>query len=68
MTREADESGWIEFSHAGERWMFDADQLASWDEEDGDFHFYAYHGLVNPTVESVIRFIESCQAGAAKIK
>lgn len=68
MEGEADEFGWIEFSHAGKRWSFDDDQLAAWDEEEGDFHFYDYHGLVNPTIETVTRFIESRQAGAAKTK
>lgn len=51
--------GWTEFTHKGQRWEFDADQLASWNEVDEVFEFYDYHKLVNPTVKSVTRFIES---------
>lgn len=51
--------GYVELSHRGKRWSFDTDSLAEWeeDEEEG-FHFRAHHGLVNPTVESVTRFID----------
>lgn len=53
-----DAPGWFEFSHDGTRWAFDADQLARWDEDEKDFHFLMFHGLNDPTVESVTRFIE----------
>jgi hypothetical protein len=53
-----DAPGWLEFSHAGTRWAFDADQLARWDEDEEDFQFLVFHGLEVPTVESVSRFIE----------
>lgn len=46
------------FSHGGELWSFDADQLALWYEEESEFHFYSYHYLSDPTIESVIAFIE----------
>ena len=55
-----------DFFHAGSRWSFDADQLAEWDEEDGAFHFLAYHLLVAPTVESVSHFIDQLRAAEAK--
>lgn len=51
--------GYVDLSHGGKRWSFDADNLAEWEEgEDGGFHFRAHHGLANPTVESVTRFID----------
>lgn len=50
--------GWLEFSHDGQRWAFDSDQLAEWEEDEEEFHFRVYHGLVAPTVESVARFID----------
>ncbi|MFJ7794640.1 hypothetical protein [Pseudomonas sp. NPDC096950] len=53
-----DSPGWLEFSHGGTRWAFDADQLAEWDDDEGDFQFLVFHGLDDPTVESVTRFIE----------
>ncbi len=53
-----DSPGWLEFSHGGTRWAFDADQLAEWDDDDEDFQFLAFHGLADPTIESVTRFIE----------
>jgi len=53
-----DAPGWIEFSHGGTRWAFDADQLARWDADEEDFQFLVFHGLEGPTVESVTRFIE----------
>ncbi|AXQ51125.1 MULTISPECIES: hypothetical protein [Pseudomonas] len=49
---------WTEFTHGGKRWAFDSDQLALWEEEEQDFHFHAYHGLVDPTIESVTGFIK----------
>ncbi|MFY1070597.1 hypothetical protein [Pseudomonas juntendi] len=54
------------FSHAGARWDFDSDQLVEWDEDDGLFHFRAYHGLAEPTVESVCRFIDQLQSSGAQ--
>ncbi|MCX2694482.1 hypothetical protein OO256_26765 [Pseudomonas sp. DCB_CB] len=51
--------GWIEFSHAGEHWSFDADQLARWDQAEDDFHFLAFHGLSHPTVEAMVQFVEA---------
>lgn len=53
-----DAPGWLEFVHADTRWAFDADQLAQWDEDDGDFHFLVFHGLEKPTVASITRFID----------
>lgn len=50
--------GWIEFLHGTQRWSFDGDQLATWDEEEQAIHFHAYHSLTEPTVESVIEFID----------
>lgn len=51
--------GYVELSHGGKRWSFDSDELAEWEEgEDEGFHFVAQHGLANPTVESVTRFID----------
>jgi hypothetical protein len=49
--------GYVELSHDGKRWSFDTDQLAEWDEDEEEFHFRGYHGLTDPTVESVTRFI-----------
>jgi hypothetical protein len=50
--------GYVELSHGGKRWSFDADELAEWEEgEDEGFHFLTRHGLANPTVESITRFI-----------
>lgn len=48
-----------EFDHAGQRWSYNSDELAVLDEEDGCFHFVAYHGLTEPTVESVAAFIDA---------
>ena len=45
--------GWTEFSHKGKRWAFDSDQLALYD------HYHSFHGLTDPTEESVIAYIES---------
>lgn len=49
---------WQEFEHAGQRWSFDSDQLARWDEAEGHFEFLAFHGLAEPTVESLIHSID----------
>ena len=57
MTQQADNDGWIEFEHNGQRWSFDADQLALWDEEEQSFQFFAFHNQSQPTVESVTNFI-----------
>lgn len=54
--------GWIEFFHRGQRWSFDADQLAQWDEEEQEFHFHSYHWIADPTVDSVIGFITELTA------
>lgn len=51
--------GWTDFSHDGQRWSFDAAQLAQWDEDEEEFHFFSYHGLAQPTEDSVIAYIES---------
>lgn len=55
------DDGWTDFTHDGQRWSFDADQLAQWveEEEEGFFEFHSYHGLVGPTVESVVLFIDN---------
>lgn len=50
---------WKEFNHAGQRWAFSEDELAQWDDEEGEFHFTAYHELTEPTVDTVTAFIES---------
>lgn len=55
---DLDAPGWLEISHAGRRWSFDADQLTAWDEDDESFHFLTYHGLSQPTVEAVRCFID----------
>lgn len=55
----SNEDGWIDFVHDGKRWSFDQDQVAQWVEEDETFEFFDYHGLVDPTVESVIQFIDN---------
>lgn len=48
---------WREFEYAGQRWSFNSDELAMLDDEDGLFHFSAYHRLAEPSVETVIGFI-----------
>lgn len=53
-----DAPGWLEISHAGQLWSFDADQLAAWDEDDECFHYLTFHGLDQHTVEAVRHFIE----------
>lgn len=53
---------WQEFDHAGQRWAFNSDELAQLDDEDGLFHFSAYHRLAEPTVESVTAFIDRVTA------
>ncbi|WP_219096358.1 hypothetical protein [Pseudomonas sp. UMAB-40] len=58
MSSEQHEDNWVEFSHAGKRWSFDGAELALWDEEEEEFHFYAYHQLSEPTANSVIAFID----------
>lgn len=51
--------GYVELSHAGKRWSFNSDSLAEWDEEDDEgFHFRLFHGVIDPTVESMSRFID----------
>lgn len=50
--------GWTEFSHNGRRWLFDADQLAEWDEDEKVFMFHSFHRLAAPTIESLIAYIE----------
>lgn len=56
---DLDSPGWLEISHSGRRWSFDADQLAEWDEHDKRFEFVLYHRLVAPTVEAVRQFIDN---------
>jgi hypothetical protein len=58
MSSGKDKGVWTEFTHGGNRWSFDGDELALWDEEDGGFQFHAYHGLNEPTEADVIAFIE----------
>jgi Fic family protein len=65
MSHEYDADGWKEFTHDGQRWSFDADSLAVWDEEEDHFEFYLHHELTNPTVETVIQFIEETKARVA---
>lgn len=50
--------GYVELSRSGKRWSFDSDQVAEWDEDEEGFHFRGFHGLNDPTVESVNRFID----------
>lgn len=50
--------GYVEISHAGERWSFDGDELSVWDEEVEGFHFLTAHPFADPTVESVTQFID----------
>jgi len=50
--------GYVEFTHGGKRWSFDTDELAEWEEEEEEFHFRVNHGLADPTIESVSRFID----------
>lgn len=56
------DDGWTDFTHDGQRWSFDADQLAQWAEDDEFFEFHSNHGLVDPTVESVALFIDNLKA------
>ena len=49
---------WVEFTYAGKRWAYDADQLAEWDEEDQTFQFCMYHKLVEPTVGGITQLIQ----------
>jgi hypothetical protein len=53
-----DEEQWIEFSHGDQRWSFSSCELAQWDDEDEAFHFNAFHGLSEPTVDAVKAFID----------
>jgi hypothetical protein len=50
--------GWTEIIYDGQRWQFSADDLAEWDENSQSFHFLTFHGLDQPTVETVCRFID----------
>jgi hypothetical protein len=52
---------WQEIHHAGRRWAFSGDELARWDEEEGEFHFTVYHGLTDPTAETVAAFIDTLE-------
>ena len=52
---------WIEFSHDGQRWSFDADELAQWDVDDETFHFHSFHGIAEPTMESMLNVINRKQ-------
>lgn len=51
---------WSEFNHNGQRWSFDSDELALWNEDEEQFEFYNFHGLEEPSVEAVVAFIEQC--------
>ena len=59
LTETATQDDWQEFEHGGQRWSFNADELAQLDVEDGFFHFVNYHRLSKPTVEGVAAFIDS---------
>lgn len=59
LSDEKGAEGWTDFSHDGQRWSFDAAQLAQWDEDEEEFHFFSYHGLTEPTEAAVIAYIES---------
>lgn len=50
--------GYVEISYGGKRWTFDTDQLAEWDDADKSFHFCGFHGLTDPTIDSIKRFID----------
>jgi len=54
-----DSPGWLEISHAGKRWSFDADQLAVWDEDNEAFLFLTLHGLNAPSFEAARHFIDA---------
>lgn len=56
--RKLHEAKWPEFTYDGERWSYSDCELASWDEELG-WDFHSFHGLVNPTKESVIEYLKS---------
>jgi len=58
----SNDDGWTHFTQNGQRWSFNADELAQWVEEDEFFEFHSYHGLVDPTVESVAMFIDNLKA------
>jgi len=47
-----------EFQHAGQRWSFNADEIAVFEVEDDCFHFAAYHRLPHPTIESITAYID----------
>jgi hypothetical protein len=49
---------WKQFLHNGNRWTFGESELAEWDEEEKEFHFHSYHGLSNPSVKSVIEYLD----------
>lgn len=49
---------WKQFLHNDCRWAFGASELAEWDEEEKEFHFHSYHGISNPSVKSVIEYLE----------
>lgn len=55
----AEDDEWQEFSHAGKRWSFNGDELAEWDDEDGGFHFLAYHQLAKPSVQALCALIDT---------
>lgn len=65
MSDEHNADDWTELTHAGERWSFDADQLAIWDEEEEYYEFYLNHELTNPTVDTVKQFIDETNARVA---
>lgn len=54
--------GHVELTHKGKRWSFDSGELAEWEEGDEEgFHFRVYHWIVDPTVESMSRFIDQLE-------
>jgi hypothetical protein len=61
MSAQKNDDGWTEFAHNGQRWSLDGDQLAQWDAEEDSFMFHSYHGLVDPTEDAVIEYIESLE-------
>lgn len=49
---------WTDFTYDGDRWSFNADELARWDEELG-WDFHSFHGLTEPTEASIIEYLKS---------
>ncbi|WP_274644143.1 hypothetical protein [Pseudomonas serbica] len=65
VSAESDARSWIEFSLGGERWSFDGDQLVLWDGEEELFMFHSYHGLAEPTKDTVIAYVNQLLSSKA---